>query len=63
MFCIKFTSFRADSQPSPIIDSSLRFTGRLGGHRLAPGRYRLYAMSANGPEGARALRRDFRIIR
>lgn len=39
---------------------SLRFNGRLAGHRLAPGRYRLRAAVAGG---GRAVRVAFRVLR
>lgn len=41
----------------------LRFSGRLRGRSLAPGRYRLHAAARNSTGAGRKLRQSFRIVR
>lgn len=43
--------------------NSFRFSGRVGGKRLARGRYRLYASPRNATGRGQTLRRSFRITR
>lgn len=43
--------------------NSLRFSGRIGGHRLSRGRYRLIASPSNQTGRGPTLRRSFRITR
>ena len=40
----------------------MRFGGRVGGRRLAPGRYRLTAVARAGGESSRAARTTFRVL-
>jgi hypothetical protein len=42
--------------------NSFHFTGRLAGHKLAPGRYQLVATPDNGGRVGGATRANFRII-
>ncbi|MCU0312585.1 MAG: hypothetical protein MUC84_00805, partial [Solirubrobacteraceae bacterium] len=43
--------------------NALRFTGRIGGRALAPGRYRLSATPSAGGISGRAVSAAFRIVR
>jgi hypothetical protein len=43
--------------------NSFRFTGRLAGHRLKPGKYQLVATPSAGGRTGRAASASFRIIK
>jgi hypothetical protein len=61
--CIRYVtvgSFTREDLPGTI---RFRFTGRLHGHKLAPGSYRLQAIPRNSAGAGSGLRRRFRIKR
>jgi hypothetical protein len=62
--CTRFVAVRGSFTRTGAAGSSrFRFTGRLGGHKLAPGSYRLVATPRAGGRAGHATRTTFRIVR
>jgi hypothetical protein len=61
--CMRLVTVRAAFTRSGALGANrFRFTGRIGGHRLSPGAYRLVAVPGAGPTRGSPIAISFRII-